>query len=32
MQASDTAELFFDGVRVPADQLLGEVEGRASGS
>jgi acyl-CoA dehydrogenase len=25
--ASDTAELFFDGVRVPADQLLGEVEG-----
>lgn len=29
--ASDTAELFFDGVRVPADQLLGEVEGRAFG-
>lgn len=27
MQASDTAELFFDGVRVPADQLLGGVEG-----
>lgn len=26
--ASDTAELFFDGVRVPADQLLGEVEGQ----
>ncbi|MDF3889186.1 acyl-CoA dehydrogenase family protein [Cupriavidus basilensis] len=26
--ASDTAELFFDGVRVPADCLLGEVEGR----
>ena len=26
--ASDTAELFFDGVRVPADQLLGGVEGR----
>lgn len=26
--ASDTAELFFDGVRVPADRLLGEVEGR----
>lgn len=25
--ASDTAELFFDGVRVPADQLLGEKEG-----
>lgn len=27
MQASDTAELFFDGVRVPADQLLGTGEG-----
>lgn len=26
--ASDTAELFFDGVRVPAKNLLGEVEGR----
>ena len=26
--ASDTAELFFDAVRVPADQLLGETEGR----
>lgn len=26
--ASDTAELFFDGVRVPADQLLGGVEGQ----
>ncbi|MES2529403.1 MAG: acyl-CoA dehydrogenase family protein [Pseudomonadota bacterium] len=26
--ASDTAELFFDGVRVPAGQLLGGVEGR----
>ena len=26
--ASDTAELFFDGVRVPADQLLGEKEGQ----
>ena len=26
--ASDTAELFFDGVRVPADRLLGETEGR----
>lgn len=25
--ASDTAELFFDGVRVPADHLLGEQEG-----
>ena len=25
--ASDTAELFFDGVRISADQLLGEVEG-----
>lgn len=25
--ASDTAELFFDGVRVKADQLLGEKEG-----
>jgi len=25
--ASDTAELSFDGVRVPAGQLLGEVEG-----
>jgi len=27
VQVSDTAELFFDSVRVPADQLLGEVEG-----
>ncbi|CAJ0895705.1 acyl-CoA dehydrogenase family protein [Ralstonia flatus] len=27
MQASDTAELFFDGVRAPADQLLGGIEG-----
>jgi acyl-CoA dehydrogenase len=26
--ASDTAELFFDGVRVPAENLLGGVEGR----
>jgi acyl-CoA dehydrogenase len=26
--ASDTAELFFDGVRVPADNLLGGVEGQ----
>ncbi|MDP3761212.1 MAG: acyl-CoA dehydrogenase family protein [Ramlibacter sp.] len=25
--ASDTAELFFDGVTVPSDHLLGEVEG-----
>jgi acyl-CoA dehydrogenase len=25
--ASDTAELFFDGVRVPADQLIGDKEG-----
>ncbi|HSW14063.1 MAG TPA: acyl-CoA dehydrogenase family protein [Solimonas sp.] len=25
--ASDTAELFFDGLRVPVDQLLGEQEG-----
>ncbi len=29
--ASDTAELFFDGVRVPADQLLGGVEGQGFG-
>ena len=29
--ASDTAELFFDNVRVPADQLLGGVEGQAFG-
>jgi len=28
MHASDTAELFFDGVRAPADQLLGGEEGR----
>ncbi|HDR8982623.1 acyl-CoA dehydrogenase family protein [Burkholderia vietnamiensis] len=27
MQASDTAELFFDGVRVHAEQLLGGTEG-----
>lgn len=26
--ASDTAELFFDGVRIPADQLLGPTEGK----
>ena len=26
--ASDTAELFFDGIRVGADQLLGEAEGQ----
>ena len=31
MQASDTAELFFDSVRVPADQLLGGVEGKGFG-
>ena len=31
MQASDTAELFFDSVRVPADQLLGGVEGQGFG-
>ena len=29
--ASDTAELFFEGVRVPADQLLGEQVGQAFG-
>lgn len=29
--ASDTAELFFDGVRVPVDQLLGGQEGQAFG-
>jgi acyl-CoA dehydrogenase len=28
MKAQDTAELFFDGVRVPASQLLGGVEGQ----
>jgi acyl-CoA dehydrogenase len=27
LQGNDTAELFFDGMRVPADTLLGEVEG-----
>lgn len=27
LHASDTAELFFDGVRVPVDQVLGGVEG-----
>jgi acyl-CoA dehydrogenase len=26
--ASDTAELFFENVRIPADHLLGETEGR----
>jgi acyl-CoA dehydrogenase len=26
--ASDTAELFFENLRIPADHLLGEVEGR----
>lgn len=29
--ASDTAELSFDGVRVPADHLLGGVEGKGFG-
>jgi long-chain-acyl-CoA dehydrogenase len=28
LKAQDTSELFFDGVRVPADNLLGGVEGR----
>jgi acyl-CoA dehydrogenase len=28
MQAQDTSELFFDDVRVPADKLLGGVEGQ----
>ena len=28
LHASDTCELFFDGVRVPASHLLGGVEGR----
>jgi acyl-CoA dehydrogenase len=28
MKAQDTAELFFDGVRVPASQLLGGTEGQ----
>jgi alkylation response protein AidB-like acyl-CoA dehydrogenase len=28
LQAQDTCELFFDDVRVPADHLLGGVEGR----
>ncbi len=28
MKGSDTAELFFDDVRVPVDNLLGETEGR----
>lgn len=27
MKTSDTAELFFDGVRVPADHLIGDKEG-----
>ena len=30
--AQDTSELFFDDVRVPADNLLGGEEGRASSS
>ena len=29
--ASDTCELFFDGVHVPADQVLGGTEGQAFG-
>ena len=28
MKAQDTAELFFDGVRVPADHILGGAEGQ----
>lgn len=32
MQASDTAELFFDSVRVPADQLLGALKAKALGN
>jgi len=28
MHAQDTSELFFDGVRVPAENLLGKVEGQ----
>jgi acyl-CoA dehydrogenase len=28
MKSSDTAELFFDDLRVPAENLLGEVEGQ----
>src|SRR3989344_4377791 len=28
MKAQDTSELFFEDVRVPADRLLGETEGR----
>ncbi len=28
LKAQDTSELFFDDVRVPADNLLGEVEGQ----
>lgn len=28
LKAQDTAELFFDNVRVPADRLLGEVQGK----
>jgi long-chain-acyl-CoA dehydrogenase len=28
MKAQDTAELFFDGMRVPADDVLGGVEGQ----
>ncbi len=29
LKAQDTAELFFDGLRVPADALIGGVEGQA---
>ncbi|MBI1907753.1 MAG: acyl-CoA dehydrogenase family protein [Rhodocyclales bacterium] len=28
MHASNTAEIFFDGVRVPASNLIGEIEGK----
>jgi len=32
LHASDTAELFFDGVRVPVDQVLGASKGLVSSS
>jgi alkylation response protein AidB-like acyl-CoA dehydrogenase len=32
MKAQDTSELFFDGVRVPVDNLLGGRRARASTS